>query len=76
MKESGDILLAIEEGFIGAEHIHAELGEVASGTKAGRQYAEQITLFKSLGLAIEDVVSAGLAYRRAQATGRGMQVPL
>jgi ornithine cyclodeaminase/alanine dehydrogenase-like protein (mu-crystallin family) len=76
MKESGDILLAIEEGLIAAAHIHAELGEVASGTKAGRQYAEQITLFKSLGLAIEDVVSAGLAYRRAQATGRGMQVPL
>jgi ornithine cyclodeaminase/alanine dehydrogenase-like protein (mu-crystallin family) len=76
MKESGDILLAIEEGLIGADHIYAELGEVASGTKAGRQDAGQITVFKSLGLAIEDVVSAGLAYRRALANGRGTQVPL
>jgi ornithine cyclodeaminase/alanine dehydrogenase-like protein (mu-crystallin family) len=76
MKESGDFLLAIEEGFIGADHIHAELGEVANGAKAGRQHAGQVTVFKSLGLAIEDVVSAGLAYRRAMATGRGMQVPL
>jgi len=76
MKESGDILLAIEEGFICPDHIHAELGEVASGAKAGRQHDGQITLFKSLGLAIEDVVSAELAYRRAMATGRGMQVPV
>ena len=75
-KESGDILLAIEEGLIGADHIYAELGEVASGARAGRQNAGQITVFKSLGLAIEDVVSAGLAYRRALATGRGTQVPL
>jgi alanine dehydrogenase len=76
MKESGDILLAIEEGFIGADHIHAELGEVAVGAKAGRQHDDQITLFKSLGLAIEDVVAAGLAYRRALATGHGIRVPL
>jgi ornithine cyclodeaminase/alanine dehydrogenase-like protein (mu-crystallin family) len=76
MQESGDILLAIEDGLIGPCHVHAELGEVASGAKQGRQTAGQITLFKSLGLAIEDVVSAGLAYRRALAAGRGIQVPL
>jgi alanine dehydrogenase len=76
MKEAGDILLAIEDGLIDAAHVHAELGEVASGGKSGRQHAGQVTLFKSLGLAIEDVVSAGLAYRRAVASGRGVQVPL
>ena len=75
MREAGDILLAIEEGLIGPEHLHAELGEVAGGTRAGRLHDGQVTLFKSLGLAIEDVVSAGLAYRRAQAAGRGMVVP-
>jgi ornithine cyclodeaminase/alanine dehydrogenase-like protein (mu-crystallin family) len=75
MQEAGDILLAIEDGLIGPGHVHAELGEVASGAKSGRQYERQITLFKSLGLAIEDVVSAGLAYRRALAAGRGMLVP-
>lgn len=76
MQEAGDILLAIEDGLIGPEHLHAELGEVAGGTKTGRQDAEQVTLFKSLGLAIEDVVSAGLAYRRAMAARRGVQVPV
>ena len=76
LRESGDILLAIEDGHITPNHIHGELGEVAAGTKSGRQNAEQVTLFKSLGLAIEDVVSAGLAYRRAVAAGMGTQVPL
>ena len=76
MQEAGDLLLAIQEGTCTADHIHAELGEVAAGVKPGRQSADQVTLFKSLGLAIEDVVSAGLAYRRALAGGRGIQVPL
>jgi alanine dehydrogenase len=76
MKEAGDILLPIAEGRITADHIHAELGAVAAGLKTGRTSAAQVTLFKSLGLAIEDVVSAGLAYRRAVAAGRGIPVPL
>jgi alanine dehydrogenase len=76
MQEAGDILLAIQDGLISPSHVHAELGEVAGGVKPGRQHAGQVTLFKSLGLAIEDVVSAGLAYRRALAAGRGMLVPL
>ena len=75
MREAGDILLAIEDGLIGPEHVHAELGEVAAGAKPGRQHDGQVTLFKSLGLAIEDVVAAGLAYRRARAAGCGMLVP-
>ena len=75
MQEAGDILLAIEDGLIDAGHVHAELGEVASGAKSGRQHPGQVTLFKSLGLAIEDVVSADLAYRRALAAGCGMLVP-
>ena len=76
MQEAGDILLAIQDGLITPGHVHAELGEVAGGVKPGRQHAGQVTLFKSLGLAIEDVVSAGLAYRRALAAGSGMLVPL
>jgi ornithine cyclodeaminase/alanine dehydrogenase-like protein (mu-crystallin family) len=74
--ESGDLLLAIGEGRIAAGSIYAELGEIAGGTKAGRRSADEVTVFKSLGLAIEDVVSAGLAYRRAVAGGRGEQVRL
>ncbi len=76
MKEAGDILLAIQEGHCTAGHIHGELGAVAAGSESGRSAAGQITIFKSLGLAIEDVVSAGLAYRRALESGRGIQVPL
>jgi ornithine cyclodeaminase/alanine dehydrogenase-like protein (mu-crystallin family) len=76
MQEAGDILLAIQDGLISPGHVHAELGEVAAGVKPGRQHAGEVTLFKSLGLAIEDVVSAGLAYRRALAAGSGMLVPL
>jgi alanine dehydrogenase len=75
MKEAGDVLLAIASGHLSADPIHAELGEVVAGTKSGRTSAGQITLFKSLGLAIEDVVSAGLAYRRARESGRGTEVP-
>ena len=68
--ESGDVLMAIEEGHITAESIHAELGEIAGGKKPGRETEGEITIFKSLGLAIEDVVSAGLAYRH----GSGAEV--
>jgi ornithine cyclodeaminase/alanine dehydrogenase-like protein (mu-crystallin family) len=61
--EAGDILLAIAEGHITADHIFAELGEIVAQPSRGRG---EITVFKSLGLAIEDVASAGLAYRRSQ----------
>ena len=57
MKESGDVIAAGE--------ILAEVGEVVSGVKPGRRSAEEITLFKSLGLAVEDVATAELVYRKA-----------
>jgi alanine dehydrogenase len=76
LEESGDILLAVQEGRFGEDHIGAELGEVACGVKRGRIGADEVTVFKSLGLAIEDVVSAGLVYRSAQKTGRGTQISL
>ncbi|MDE3165522.1 MAG: ornithine cyclodeaminase family protein, partial [Acidobacteriota bacterium] len=69
--EAGDVILAAAQ-----QRIHAELGEIVSGVKRGRATAGEVTVFKSLGLAIEDVVSADLAYRRALAAGRGVQVPL
>jgi ornithine cyclodeaminase/alanine dehydrogenase-like protein (mu-crystallin family) len=68
--ESGDIILSNSQ-----ERIYAELGEIAAGAKPGRTSAEQITIFKSLGLGVEDVVSAGLAYRRARESGRGIPMP-
>ena len=76
LQESGDILLAMQEGRFGEGHIAAELGEVACGRRRGRVDAREVTVFKSLGLAIEDVVSAGLVYRSALKAGRGTQIPL
>jgi len=58
-RESGDI--------IAAGQVYAEIGEVVAGTKPGRQSADEITLFKSVGVAVEDVVSADLVFRKAVA---------
>ena len=59
--------LALEEygDAIAAGQIYAELGEVVTGAKLARESAEEITLFKSGGLAVEDVVAADLIYRKA-----------
>jgi ornithine cyclodeaminase len=69
--EAGDIVIPINEGAFTADHIVGELGSVVAGTCAGRQSAEDVTLFKSLGMAVEDVVAATLAVERANAAGIG-----
>jgi ornithine cyclodeaminase/alanine dehydrogenase-like protein (mu-crystallin family) len=76
LQESGDILRPIQEGRFTAGHIHAELGEIVLGRKPGRASADEIRLFKSLGIAIEDVTAAALAYRRARERGLGLEVAL
>jgi ornithine cyclodeaminase/alanine dehydrogenase-like protein (mu-crystallin family) len=65
LQESGDIVQPIREGRFGEDHVVAELGQVVGGVRPGRTDAAQVTLYKSLGLAIEDIVAAGLVYRRA-----------
>ena len=74
LNEAGDYLLAVKEGAAPADCIRAELGEVAIGAKPGRTSPKQITLFKSLGLAIEDLAAAQYVHARAQAEGRGTTV--
>lgn len=64
MAEAGDIVQAIAEGAIGPEHVVAELAELCRGTHPGRRSAQEITLFKSVGWAGEDLAAAVLAYRR------------
>jgi ornithine cyclodeaminase len=66
INESGDYLFAAREGAIGPEHIRAEIGEVAIGARPGRTAPDEITLFKSLGLAIEDLAAAYYVYERAK----------
>jgi len=74
LNESGDYLLAAKEGLVNPESIKGEIGELLIGTKPGRTSANEITLFKSLGLAIEDVVSADYLYRKALSTNAGIWV--
>ena len=76
LNEAGDFLLAREEGAVSDDHILGEIGEVLLGRIPGRRSADDITLFKSLGLAIEDVAAAHYLYERAREQGAGTLVEL
>ena len=76
LAEAGDFLVPRSEGVITDAHIVGELGELALGTIAGRTNANEVTLFKSLGLAVEDVAALRYIYSRAQSTGAGISVEL
>ncbi len=75
LNESGDYLFALREGAIaGPEHIKAEIGELLLGTAAGRCSPSEITLFKSLGLAVEDLAAAAFLFEKAVLLNRGTRV--
>jgi ornithine cyclodeaminase/alanine dehydrogenase-like protein (mu-crystallin family) len=75
--EAGEFRLAVTEGLIaGEDHVRAELGEVLAGTAAGRRDDEELTLFRSLGLAIEDLAAAEQAVAVATERGLGTEVEL
>jgi ornithine cyclodeaminase len=74
LNEAGDYILAAAEGAVGPEHIRAELGEVLAGTHLGREHEDELTVFESLGIAVEDLASAELVVRRARAQGVGAEV--
>ncbi len=74
LNESGDYLFANREGAIGPDHIQAEIGEVLIGTKPGRTSRDEVTLFKSLGLAVEDLAAAEYMYRKVQQADMGTWV--
>ncbi len=76
LAEAGDILIPIREGAVNEDHIHASLGEVLIGAKPGRESSEEITLFKSCGLAIQDVSTALAVYSAARERGIGIEVEL
>jgi ornithine cyclodeaminase/alanine dehydrogenase len=75
-EEAGDVLIPIKAGAITRRHVRAELAEVVTGKRPGRTSADEITLFKSVGFAPEDAITARLAYDRALAAGRGTRVDL
>jgi len=74
LNEAGDYLLAAKEGLVTPESILGEIGEILIGAKPGRTSENEITLFKSLGLAIEDVATANYLYNKAQAQNAGTWV--
>lgn len=75
VNESGDYLFALREGAIsGPQHIRAEIGEILTGRAAGRSSRDELTLFKSLGLAVEDLSAAAFLYEKARRLGRGTVV--
>jgi alanine dehydrogenase len=71
LAEAGDLVIPIDEGAISSSHIVGELGEVVGGRIQGRETPEEITIFKSLGMAVEDVAAARLAWERASERGIG-----
>lgn len=75
LAEAGDLVMPMREGAIDAAHIAGELGQLAAGAVAGRAGAGDVTLFKSLGMAVEDVAAAHLAYERATERGLGRGIP-
>ncbi len=74
LNEAGDYILAAAEGAVGPEHIKAEIGEVLAGMHPGREHEDELTVFESLGIAVEDLASAELVARRAREQGVGTEV--
>jgi ornithine cyclodeaminase/alanine dehydrogenase-like protein (mu-crystallin family) len=72
----GDLHHALELGVMRRENVHAELADVVSGRRPGRQRDEEIIVFDSTGTALQDVAAAQLVYQRAVATGVGLYVDL
>jgi ornithine cyclodeaminase len=76
LNEPGEILTPLREGAIGEDHILGEIGELVVGRGAGRLSPQDITLFESLGLTVEDLAAARHIYRKALEQGRGVSLEI
>jgi ornithine cyclodeaminase/alanine dehydrogenase-like protein (mu-crystallin family) len=76
LAEAGDLIIPMEKGLITAADIHGEIGEIAEGKISGRSSAQEVTFFKSVGVAVQDVSVAELVLRRAVELDLGVQVAL
>jgi ornithine cyclodeaminase/alanine dehydrogenase-like protein (mu-crystallin family) len=74
--ESGDLIIPRREGRISADAVHAEIGEIVSGAKPGRSSDDQVTLFKSVGNAVQDVSVGAKILEEARKKGLGTRVSL
>lgn len=75
-EEAGDLIMPLKDGLIDDSHIHAELGEIIAGKRAGRENDDEITFFKSVGVATQDLAAASKVYERAVAEGFGTEVKM
>jgi ornithine cyclodeaminase/alanine dehydrogenase-like protein (mu-crystallin family) len=75
LAEAGDLIACVNDGSLDPEEL-IELGEVVTGTQPGRTDNEQVTVFKSVGLAIQDLCAAAAALERASRDGVGTMVEL
>jgi ornithine cyclodeaminase/alanine dehydrogenase-like protein (mu-crystallin family) len=76
LAEAGDLIIPLEKNIIGKLNIHGELGAIVNGELPGRESAEEITFFKSVGVAVQDAAAANAILREAQAKGLGAVVKL
>ena len=76
LSEAGDLIIPIKEGLIDEGHIHAEIGEIVAGGKSARGSQEEVTLFKSVGNAVQDLTVASHVLASAQNLGLGTKVSL
>jgi ornithine cyclodeaminase/alanine dehydrogenase-like protein (mu-crystallin family) len=75
LAEAGDLLIPMSQGLFGKDHIYAELGEIVAGQKKGRESPSEITFFKSVGVAVQDLAAAGRVLANAERLGLGTQLP-
>jgi ornithine cyclodeaminase len=76
LAEAGDLIIPLRQGTITERHIHAEIGEIVAGRKPGRTSEEEITYFKSVGVAVQDVAAARRILEKATELGLGTEVEL
>jgi ornithine cyclodeaminase len=76
LEEAGDLIIPLNAGHITTDHIYAELGEILLGRLPGRTDAQQITFFKSVGVAVQDAVAAQIVLQNAPALGLGQTITL
>jgi len=74
--EAGDLIIPLQQGLITEKHIYAEIGEIVAGQKAAREFKDEITYFKSVGIAVQDVAAARRVLDKATEMGLGQEVEL
>lgn len=74
--ECGDLMIPVAEGAITVDHFADELGQIVNGDRPGRLSADEITMYQSVGVAIQDIATAALLVRTARAHGVGTEIAL